>query len=177
MKTFLRSLLCLLCALITLVSFCSCGNGGKISDGEITSLIDSYLQLMKYLEVQPPECEDWDDAVTIDGYIYFAVTDESLDTWDEWESYIYSIVCGDLADYAINNEGFANIDGYLFVRDGSRGYDLTDDYTYEILTNDDGEATVRVTNPEIDGSGADVDIFTFSLTSKGWRIGDAYDEE
>ncbi len=170
MKIILKRLLCLLCALITLVSFCSCGNSGKISDKEITSLIDSYLELMRYLGVQPPECEDWDDAVTIDGYVYFAVTDESLDTWDEWESYIYSIVCGDLADYAINHEGFANVDGYLFVRDGSMGYDLTDDYTYEILSNGGGEATVEVTNPDVSGEYEDIRTLTFTLTDDGWRI-------
>ncbi len=171
MKMFFKRLLCLLCALITLVSFCSCGGSGKISDKEITSLIDSYLELNLLTHNSSPATEDWDDYVEIDGRRYYDVIDERFDTWEQWENYILSIVCGELADWYLQDEGFINVDGMLYAYEGGMGYTYTDDYVYEILRNGDGEAVVRVTNPDVWGNYADEKVLTFTLTDDGWRIG------
>ncbi len=156
----MKKLFCILLSLALLLTLCSCGateeaiddeeviaEDGTITDEEIVALIDGDIQIDKYLSVEPPSY-DWDNSID-DEYEWFPVVKEGLETWDEWEAYIRSIYCGEWAEYALDNESYKNIDGKLYCDGGARGYDLTDDYVYEVLENADGTAKVKITNPDV----------------------------
>ncbi|MCD8107530.1 MAG: IseA DL-endopeptidase inhibitor family protein [Oscillospiraceae bacterium] len=167
----MKKLICVLLSLVTLLTFCSCGATEKveITDEEIVALIDGDIQVGKYLYVYCPST-DWDNAIEYEGKIWYPVVQEGFETWDEWEAYIYSVYCGEWAEYALTNESYKNIDGKLYCDGGDRGYDLTDDYVYEILENADGTAKVKVTNPGIDGDFAQEYTLIMTLTDDGWRV-------
>ena len=178
----MKKLIAIFITALMLVSLCSCGSGsalskGQITDEEITALVDSYIEYSRIVYYGDFEY-DSSNKRELNGETCYKVTDERFSTAAEWEEYVYSILCGEPAASTAYSV-FQEFNGELYrgISTKSREYCWTDDYIYEILRNDDGRALIRITNPELDGSGADVDIFTFSLTSKGWRIGDAYDEE
>ncbi len=167
----MKKLFCMLLSLTMLLTLCSCGstaNDDTVTDEEIVALIDGDIQIGKYLSVEPPSY-DWDNS--IDGeYEWFPVVKEGLETWDEWEAYIRSIYCGECAEYALDNESYKNIDGKLYCDGGARGYDLTDDYVYEVLENADGTAKVKITNPDVWGESAREYTLVITLTDDGWRV-------
>ncbi|MCD7823111.1 MAG: IseA DL-endopeptidase inhibitor family protein [Oscillospiraceae bacterium] len=167
----MKKLFCVLLSLTMLLALCSCSSteDGQITDEEIVTLIDGDIQLGKYLYVYCPST-DWDNAIEYEGEIWYPVDQEGFETWDEWEAYIRSVYCGEWAEYALTNESYKNIDGKLYCDDGERGYDLTDDYVYEILENGNGTAKVKVTNPGIDGDFAQEYTLIMTLTDDGWRV-------
>jgi len=177
----MKKLFCLLLSLTLLLTLCSCGateeaiddeeviaEDGTITDEEIVALIDGDIQIGKYLSVEPPSY-DWENS--IDGkYDWFPVVKEGLETWDEWEAYIYSIYSGEKAEYALSHESFADIDGKLYCTGFAGAYVLTDDYVYEVLENADGTAKVKITNPDVWGESAREYTLVMTLTDDGWRV-------
>ena len=143
----------------------------KLTDETITALIDIDLQIMKYLYTEPPFC-DYQDSVEVDGITYYRVTDDNYDTWDEWEEYIRSAYCGELADKILMVDTLVNINGVTYDNGGSKGYALSDRYSYEILSSSDDTSTILMSNPAIDPDDDYVKVttYTFKLTNDGWRI-------
>ena len=143
----------------------------KLTDETITSLIDADLSISKFLYTGPPT-SDYDDTADYNGTTYYRITDERYDTWSEWESYVLSAYCGELAEIALSSNTIVNIDGNSYSNGGGRGYDLSDNYTYEITSSDDDSATVLMRNParDPDDDYAKETTYTFKLTDSGWRI-------
>ncbi len=78
-----------------------------------------------------------------------------------------------MAEEYLSDDLFLNVDGYLYCSTGGIGYPYTDDYTYELLTNGDGVATVRVSIPSAwDDEEPDERILTLVLDEEHWKISD-----
>lgn len=159
--------------LTLILIFCSaCGDTSQeLTNDIITALIDADLQISKYLYTEPP-ISDYQDAVDYNGMEYYRVTDEKYNTWDKWESYIRSAYCGQLAENALMTDTVVNIDGNTYSDGGSRGYDLSDNYTYEVASTDGDTVTILMRNPSLDPEDNYVNetTYTFRLTDDGWRI-------
>lgn len=153
------------------LALCSaCGDTHQeLTDETITSLIDTDLSISHFLYTEPPN-SDYYDTTDYNGRTYYRIIDEKYDTWSEWESYILSAYCGDLAEFALSSDTIINIDGNSYCDGGSRGYDLSDNYTYEITSLSDDAATVLVRNPTIDNDYVRETTYTLKLTDGGWRI-------
>ena len=168
----MKKLFCILLSLTMLLTLCSCGatEESTITDEEIVALIDGDIQIGKYLYTEPVDI-DWNAQFEYEGKVVYPSCEDGLETWDEWEAYIRSIYCGEWAKYALSDEIYVNVDGKLCsYSDGGMGYDLTDDYVYEVLENSDGTAKVKVTNPGIDGDFAQEYTLIMTLTDDGWRV-------
>ncbi|MCD7823110.1 MAG: M56 family metallopeptidase [Oscillospiraceae bacterium] len=146
----------------------------EITNAEIVSLLDNFFEWNGYLAFINPEL-DYSDSIVVDGENYYRVIDEDLDTWDEWVDLTASIFCGELATYCTHEYDdfsyYLNIDGAVYACLAPGTYPYTDEYTYEILKNADGSALIRIDNPSLTGENPYHNVFTFSLTDQGWRIG------
>lgn len=147
-----------------------------ISAEEITRLVDLDIQIDKYLNVEAPNY-DFGNPVQHNDREYYPVIDEKFDAWEEWEAYIRSAYTDKLAEERLAYENIVNIDGKTYCDGGSRGYDLTDDYTYEIISDEAERVTVHVINPyvwnEEDAEPAfDEWDYVFVKVDGEWKIGD-----
>lgn len=156
-------------ALAALLS--GCGAKLELTDEIIFGLIDSDLQITKFLYYEPPAC-DYSDPEELDGTTYYRVADEKFDDWNEWEEYVFSAYCGELAEAALSTDTLVCIDGKTYSDGGGRGYDLSDNYVYEITSQDAETAVILMYN-----SSADPDedystktAYSLRLTGDGWRI-------
>ncbi len=119
-----------------------------ISAEEIKTLVDLSLQIGKYLSVESP-AYDSDSPVQQGGSEYYPVVDESFDTWEKWEAYIRSAYTDKLAKVYLAYDSIINIDGKTHCNCGGRGYDLTDEYTVQIISDESEKVTVHVKNPSV----------------------------
>lgn len=143
----------------------------QISDDEIKTLLDFYIEYRHFTRGGPPHI-DSEDFIELNGNEYYRVDDENYDTWAEWEAFIRSFYCGSLAEDALFNEHYTDVDGALYCANFAGQYSLSDDYIYEVLRNENGEAVIRVTLQDyMSPLNASVYTMTFSLTDDGWRIG------
>ncbi|MCD8107529.1 MAG: M56 family metallopeptidase [Oscillospiraceae bacterium] len=150
----------------------------EITNAEIVSLLDDYFDWVSFAKSSAPEV-DQTDSYVVAGTTYYRVLDEDFDTWEEVTDYACSIFCGEMAAYDDSGEwsGYLNVDGVAYNRNTvspNGDYPYTNEYSYEILKNAGGSALIRVDNPSIDGENPYHNVFTFSLTDDGWRIGDDY---
>ncbi len=159
-------------ALISALSLMSaCGAQNELTDEIIIGLIDSDLQISKFLYFEPPAC-DYSDAAELNGMTYYRVADGRFDTWSEWEEYILGVYCGELAETALSTDTVVCIDGNTYSDGGGRGYDLSDNYTYEIVSSDADTAVAVMHNPyaDTDDGSSKETTYSFRLTADGWRI-------
>ncbi|MCD7770585.1 MAG: M56 family metallopeptidase [Oscillospiraceae bacterium] len=150
----------------------------KITNTEIVSLIDDYFEWVYFAKFSAPEV-DQTDSYVVAGTTYYRVLDEDFDTWDEVVGYASGIFCGEMAAYEDGGEwaGFISVDGAVYccnTASPNGDYPYTDEYSYEILRNTDGRALISVDNPSSTGESQYHNVFTFSLTENGWRIGVDY---
>ena len=154
-----------------LALFSACSAHENLTDETITELIDSDLQITKFLYCEPPTC-DYSDAAELNGITYYRITDEKFDTQSEWENFILSAYCGGLAETALSSDTVVCIDGKTYSDGGSRGYDLSDNYTYETVSSSSDAASVVMHNPSADpdDSYSKETEYSLRLTADGWRI-------
>ncbi len=108
--------------------------------------MDLSIQIGKYLNIEAP-AYDFDIPVQYNGSEYYPVIDKKFDTWDEWEAYIRSAYADKLAEEFLAYDGMVSIDGKTYCKGGGRGYDLTDEYTVRILSDEPEKVTVHVKTP------------------------------
>ncbi len=147
-----------------------------ISAEEIKKLVDLNIQIGKYLSVESP-AYDYDSPVQQNGSEYYPVVDESFDTWEEWEAYIRSAYTDKLAEVYLAYDSIINIDGKTHCKCGGRGYDLTDEYTVQILSDEPEKVTVHVKNPSVWNDEEPVPVFDekdylLVKLDGGWKIED-----
>ena len=170
--------------IIAIVALAFTGNLGtktssdKITNAEIVSLIDDYFEWVNLAKFSAIEA-DLSDSYVAAGTTYYRVTNEDFDTWDEVVDYASGIFCGEMAAYEDGGEwaGFIGVDGAVYccnTASPNGDYPYTNEYSYDILTNADGSALIRIDNPSLDGENSYHNVFTFSLTENGWRIGNNY---
>lgn len=154
-----------------LALFSACGDKEKLTDETIAGLIDLDLQITKFLYCEPPAC-DYSDSAELGGTTYYRITDEKFDSQSEWEDFIKSAYCGELAETALSAGTVVCIDGKTYSDGGGRGYDLSDNYTFEILSSGADSATVAVQNPSADPDDgySKKTEYALRLTADGWRI-------
>ncbi len=150
----------------------------EIANEEIISLLDDYFDWVYLAKFSAPEV-DQSDSYVVAGTTYYRVLDEDFDTWEEVVDYASGIFCGEMAAYEDSGEwsGYLDVDGVAYncnTVSPNGDYPYTDEYSYEILRNSDGRALIRVDNPSSTGENQYHNVFTFSLTENGWRIGDDY---
>ncbi|MCC8130950.1 MAG: M56 family metallopeptidase [Ruminococcus sp.] len=148
----------------------------EITNEEIISLLDDYFDWVYFAKFSAPNVDQTDTYVAA-GTIYYRVLDEDFDTWIEVVDYASGIFCGEMAAYEDSGEwsGYLEVDGVTYNRNITNpngDYPYTDEYAYEILKNADGRALISVDNPSSTGENSFHNLFTFSLTENGWRIGD-----
>ncbi len=142
-----------------------------ICSEELKSIVSEYTTLRKLFSTGYMSSSY--EMVEVDGHEYYQVTDQRYNTWEEWEAYIRYCFTDELAEEYLNDDLFLNVDGYLYCSTGGIGYPYTDDYTYELLTNGDGVATVRVSIPSAwDDEEPDERILTLVLDEEHWKISD-----
>ncbi len=152
------------------------GESTPIFEEELPGLMERYLLHEKYT-VYSSLCVD--DSVKDESGMYFKVSDEAFDTWEEWTSFIASIFAGDALTAATPDpRGYKNIDGYTYCAPGDMGWYISGEYSYEILEQDAEGALVLISRYEIEpGEDAGTEKkrtwqFHFGLTEDGWRIFD-----
>ncbi|MCD8007110.1 MAG: M56 family metallopeptidase [Oscillospiraceae bacterium] len=150
----------------------------EITNEEIVSLLDDYFDWVYLAKFSASEV-DQTDSYVVAGTTYYHVLDEDFDTWDEIVTYASGIFCGEMSAYEDSGEwsGYLDVDGATYNRNTvspNGSYPYTDEYTYEILRNADGRTLITVDNPSLSGENSFHNVFTFSLTENGWRIGDDY---
>ncbi len=147
-----------------------------ISAEDIKKLVDLSIQIGKYLNVEAP-AYDFESSVQYNGSEYYPVIDKKFDTWDEWEAYIRSSYADNLAEEFLAYDGMVSIDGKTYCKGGGRGYDLTDEYTVRILSDEPEKVTVHVKNPSVWNDEDPVPVFeekdyVLVKLDGGWKIED-----
>lgn len=147
-----------------------------ISAEEIARLIDLSIQIDKCLSVEAPN-NDYENPVQHNDIEYYPVIDEKYDTWEEWETYIRSAYTDKLAEEHLAYDSIVNINGKTYCNGGGMGYDLTDDYTYEIISDEAERVTVHVKNPSVwndedTDSVFDEKDYVLVKVDGGWKIDD-----
>lgn len=168
----MKKILIIITLTLVLILCNACGDTSqKLTDDAITALIDIDLQISKFLYTEPP-ASNYSDTAEYNGREYYRVEEEEFDTWDEWDAFIRGAYCGQLAKDALATDTVVNIEGNTYSNGGSRGYDLSDNYTYEITSSDGNTVTVLMRNPSRDPEDNYVNetTYTFKLTNDGWRI-------
>ncbi len=150
----------------------------EIANEEIVSLLDDYFDWVYLAKFSAPNV-DTTDSYVVAGATYYRVLDEDLDTWEEVVDYASSVFCGEMSAYEDSGEwsGYIDVDGVAYncnTVNPNGDYPYTDEYSYEIHRNSDGRALISVDNPSSTGESQYHNVFTFSLTENGWRIGDDY---
>ncbi len=146
-----------------------------ISDEEVTRLLDSYIQIRDTLEYEPASIGAVDISISDESGHYIKVTEESLDTWDEWETYLQTIFNKQSEAYThfIDHPGIINIDGYTYADTNAVASDLSTEYTYQEVYNTPERLVVTLTR-EYTSEGAEGTYHTSTLvidkTDAGWRI-------
>ncbi|MCD7785962.1 MAG: M56 family metallopeptidase [Oscillospiraceae bacterium] len=170
--------------IIVIVALAFTGNFGaktssdEITHAEIVSLLDDYFDWVYLAKFSAPDV-DTTDICVVAGTTYYRVLDEEFDTWEEVVDYASGIFCGEMSAYEDSGEwsGYLDIDGVAYncnIVSPNGDYPYTDEYSYEILKNTDGRALISIDNPSSTGESQYHNVFTFSLTENGWRIGDDY---
>ncbi len=170
--------------IVAIIALAFTGNLGsktpsdEITNEEIISLLDDYFDWVYFAKFSAPNVDQTDSYVAA-GTTYYRVLDEGFDTWGEVVDYTSGIFCGEMSAYEDSGEwsGYLDVDGVAYNRNAvspNGNYPYTDEYTYEILKNADGRALISVDNPISTGESSLYNVFTFSLTENGWRIGDDY---
>ena len=147
-----------------------------INNSQIESLIDNDRLFYKYTA--------WDSAsLKTDNNIkdktgeYYKITQENLDTFSEWEDFAKETYSMELLEDKLNilKETIKNIDGDAYVRPGSRGNPVSQDYTYEIVSFDERNAVIEVNFTSLhEEDYGEIITYTYKMTKEenGWRITD-----
>lgn len=153
-----------------MMSLGGCGNTQKqISDEEINTLLQGRKQIDLLLRYSSLDY-DAESKVSLNGIDYYRVTDEKYDEWSEWSDYVKSIYSDDSAELIFGDTKIIDIDGETYTNDGCEGNDLSDDYTYEIISSTDETAAISLKNTDNFTSATVETEINFVNTSNGWRI-------
>ena len=162
----------LISAFIISMLFCSCKNvQNQISDEEINILIQGRRQINAFIMYDTLQF-DTESKVSVNGFDYYRVIDEKYDEWNEWTSYVKSIYADEAAEMIINDFKIIEINGETYTNDGFRGNDISDEYTYEIISEMNDTVTILLKNTDNFTSQTIETEIILEKTSNGWRIKD-----
>lgn len=154
-----------ICAAASLL-LCGCSSESEsISDAEITDLLDKYNEIIMLTEYESPVF-DSESSVQKNDMTYYRVTDESIDTWEEWTDKVNAVCSPALAEAVLSDSSLINIDGAAYTSGGSKGSDRSAEYTYEKTA--ENEAIVKTSSISSDDIYENTAIFEH--TENGWRI-------
>ncbi len=116
-----------------------------IPDENVLQLIEKYYRYLSYIEDNRPVELDLSDKYEQDGKTYYRVTDESIDTWEEWSDLVLDIFSSSTAWKYLHNEQIIGVDGktYRLYTDGSNteeletylvSYNIIDGHNAELVT-------------------------------------------
>ncbi|MBO5298541.1 MAG: hypothetical protein J6B51_00495, partial [Clostridia bacterium] len=148
----------------------------EIYDSDIAELFEKLHLYQKYAEYSSASMKV-DSSVTDESGMYNKVIDEKYDTWDEWTAFVSSVFCGNYLTNTKNNDLYINVDGFTYCMQGGMGWYLSEDYTYNIVENNNSEVVIDITYKENSPTVGDEETYqTFryvlQLTENGWRIAD-----
>lgn len=157
-------------ALVISTLLCGCNSiQNGISDDEINTLLQGRCQIITVIEYDTLPF-DTEDKITIDDFDYYRVNDEKYDSWNEWTNYVKSIYTDEIAESIINNNKIINIDGKTYTNDGGKGSNLSNEYTYDIISEAENKVTVSLKNTDNFSSEIIETEIILAKTSNGWRI-------
>jgi len=148
----------------------------EIYDSDIAELFEKLHLYQKYAEYSSASMKV-DSSVTDESGLYNKVIDEKYDTWDEWTAFVSSVFCGNYLTNTKNNDLYINVDGYTYCMQGGMGWYLSEEYTYNIVENNNSEVVIDITYKENSPTVGEEETYqTFryllNLTENGWRIAD-----
>lgn len=166
----MKTKLFILSVMIISAALCGCESKTEnISEDEINALIQGRQKIMTVTEY---DCLPFDTSakVSVDGTDYYAVNDESYNDWNEWTDYVKSIYCGEAAEAILSGDKIIEIDGKTYTNDGGKGNDLSEKYTFDIISETDSTAVITLKNTDNFTSEAVETEISLKKTSSGWRI-------
>ncbi len=146
-----------------------------ISGAEIEALMQQYLLHEMYTVYDSLNA---DSSSVDESGIYFKVSDENYDTWDEWIAFYESIFAGVALEEQLGiletEKVIKNIDGYTYCIPGGMGWTLSNEYLYDIVRCNQTRALVEISRTEHNFGESDpterIWYFLLGLTDDGWRI-------
>lgn len=160
----------LISALIISILCCGCHNVQKqISDEEINTLLQGRRQIDSIL-MYDSLVFDTESKVSFNGFDYYRVIDEKYDEWNEWTAYVKSIYSDEIAEIILKDNKMINIDGKTYTDGGGKGNPLSDEYTYEIVSETNDTVTILLKNTDNFTSETIETEIILVKTSNGWRI-------
>lgn len=160
----------LVSALIISILCCGCHNVQKqISDEEINTLLQGRRQINLLLMYSSLDF-DTESKVSFNGFDYYRVIDEKYDDWNEWTTYVKSIYSDDAAEMIFSDPKIIEINGETYTNDGSMGNSISDEYTYEIISETNDTVAILLKNTDnFTSENIETEVI-FVNTSTGWRI-------
>lgn len=150
---------------------CGCHNAQKqISNEEINTLIQGRRQINSLLMYSSLDYDTEGDKVSFNGFDYYRVIDERYDEWSEWTDYVESIYVDEAAEMIFNDFKIIEIDGKTYTNDGCKGNSISDEYTYEIISEENDTVTILLKNTDNFTSEIIETEIIFEKTLNGWRI-------
>lgn len=104
------------------------------------------------------------------GIDYYRVIDEKYDEWNEWTNYVKSIYDDEVSEMIFNDPKIIEINGETYTNDGSKGNSISDEYTYEIVSETNDTVTILLKNTDNFTSETIETEIILIKTSNGWRI-------
>ncbi len=146
-----------------------------ISGEDIEALMQKYLLHEMYTVY---DSLNTDSSSRDESGVYFKVSDEKYDTWDEWIAFYESIFAGVILEEQLNileaEKVIVNIDGYTYCTPRGMGWILSDEYSYDIVRSSQTRAVVEISRTEHSFGEPNpterIWYFLFGLTDDGWRI-------
>lgn len=157
-------------ALIISILCCGCHNVQKqISNEEINTLLQGRRQIYSLLMYSNLDF-DTESKVSVNGIDYYRVIDEKYDEWNEWTDYVKSIYVDEASEIIFNDLKIIEINGITYTNDGSAGNSISDEYTYEIVSEANDTVTILLKNTDNFTSETIETEIILVKTSNGWRI-------
>ncbi len=108
--------------------------------------------------------------MSVNDLDYYRVIDEKYNEWNEWTAYVKSIYSDEAAEMIINDPKIIEINGETYTNDGCKGSDISDEYTYKIISELSDTVTILLKNTDNFTSETIETEMIFVNTSNGWRI-------
>ncbi len=144
-----------------------------ITTEEIKRLLESYIKIDDNLNCKPTAFGEVDYNITDESGTYYKVIDESIDIWEEWQSYLAETFEFDSEPYEFyaNHSGMINVDGYTYASSADVHNEFSEEYEYSEVYNTPERYVVNITRKYKDGVGDTyVKTIIFDKTDAGWRI-------
>ena len=166
----MKNIMLFMFVLVISILCCSCNSAQNyISDEEINSLIQDKQQIDSFIMYDTLQYDE-ESKVSVNDLDYYRVIDEKYNEWNEWTAYVKSIYSDEAAEMIINDPKIIEINGETYTNDGCKGSDISDEYTYKIISELSDTVTILLKNTDNFTSETIETEMIFVNTSNGWRI-------